>query len=320
VGAYYANPGGLSNAGSAYVYSGADGTLLYQKDGALADDNFGYSVSTAGDVNGDGRADFMVGAYYADPGGFSAAGSAYVYSGADGTLLYQKDGAAVGDWFGCSVSTAGDVNGDGRSDFIVGADHADPGGFSAAGSAYVYSGADGTLLYQKDGAAVDDRFGCSVSTAGDVNGDSRSDFMVGADHADPGGLSLAGSAYVYSGTTGTVLYTLNGAAAGDNFGCSVSTTGDVNGDGKSDFIVGADLTYPAGVGANAGTAYVYSGATGAVLYTRNGAAAGDNFGHSVSTAGDVNGDGKSDFIVGAYFAIPVAVGAEAGAAYVYLAR
>ncbi|MFA6548848.1 MAG: integrin alpha, partial [Candidatus Margulisiibacteriota bacterium] len=162
--------------------------------------------------------------------------------------------------------------------------------------------------------------GCSVSTAGDVNGDSRSDFIVGAYFADPGGLSAAGTAYVYSGATGTVLYTLNGAAAGDNFGASVSTAGDVNGDGKSDFIVGADLTDPAGVGTNAGTAYVYSGATGTLLYSRNGAAAGDNFGHSVSTAGDVNGDGKSDFIVGAYFAIPVGVGAEAGSAYVYLAR
>ncbi len=320
VGAYGADPEGLSAAGTAYVYSGATGAVLYTLNGAATGDRFGYSVSTAGDVNGDGKSDFIVGAYGADPGGSSLAGSAYVYSGATGTLLYTLNGAAAGDCFGYSVSTAGDVNGDGKSDFIVGAYLASPAGVGAyAGSAYVYSGATGTVLYTLNGAAASDYFGCSVSTAGDVDGDGKSDFIVGAFYADPGGLSAAGTAYVYSGATGTVLYTLNGAAANDYFGISVSTAGDVNGDGKSDFIVGAYGADPGGL-LDAGTAYVYSGATGAVLYPLNGAAAANYFGRSVSTAGDVNGDGKSDFIVGAYGANPAGVGAYAGSAYVYLAR
>ena len=119
----------------------------------------------AGDVNGDGKPDFIVGAHQADPGGRADAGSAYVYSGADGSLLYQKDGGATGDNFGLSVSTAGDVNGDGKADFIVGAHGADPGGRADAGSAYVYSGADGSILYQKDGGATGDFFGHSVGGA-----------------------------------------------------------------------------------------------------------------------------------------------------------
>src|SRR3990172_8296287 len=71
-------------------------------------------------------------------------------------LLYQKDGAAAGDQFGWSVASAGDVNGDGKTDFIVSTPLSDPGGLAAAGSTYVYSGADGSLLFQKNGAAVDD--------------------------------------------------------------------------------------------------------------------------------------------------------------------
>ena len=283
VGASGADPGGRSAAGSAYVYSGADGSLLYQRDGGAAGDNFGYSVSTAGDVNGDGKADFIVGAHSADPGGRGSAGSAYVYSGADGSLLYQRDGGSAGDEFGYSVSTAGDVNGDGKADFIVGGLYADPSGRADAGSAYVYSGADGSLLYQKDGGAASDRLGVSVSTAGDVNGDGKTDFIVGAHAADPGGRSAAGSAYVYSGAGGVLFYQRDGGAAGDQFGYSVSAAGDVNGDGKADFIVGATRADP-GDRADAGSAYVYSGAEGSILHQRDGETAGDQFGTSVGGA------------------------------------
>ncbi len=157
---------------------------------------FGTSVSGAGDLNGDGYADFIIGAAVADPSSKANAGSAYVYSGADGSLLYQKDGAAVGNMFGISVSGAGDLNGDGYADFIVGASTA-PSSKSNAGSAYIYSGADGTLLYQKDGEAANDNLGTSVSGAGDLNGDGYADFIVGAAGSDPGSKSDAGSAYVY---------------------------------------------------------------------------------------------------------------------------
>ena len=283
VGARGADPGGRADAGSAYVYSGADGSLLYQKDGGAASDRLGVSVSTAGDMNGDGKEDFIVGAYYVDPGGRANAGSAYIYSGADGSLLYQRDGGAAGDNFGLSVSTAGDVNGDGKADFIVGALWADPGGRFDAGSAYVYSGADGSLLYLRDGGVADDRFGFSVSTAGDVNGDGNADFIVGAFAASPGGRVNAGSAYVYSGADGALLYQRDGGAAGDNFGISVSTAGDLNGDGKADFIVGAYLADPGGR-LSAGSAYIYSGADGSILYQKDGEAAYDSFGYSVSGA------------------------------------
>ncbi|MCI0406143.1 MAG: integrin alpha [candidate division Zixibacteria bacterium] len=108
--------------------------------------------------------------------------------------LYQKDGAAINDVLGISVAVVGDVNGDGKADFIIGA----PGTVGYTGSAYVYSGASGALLYQKNGAAVNDFLGNSVAGAGDVNGDGKADFIIGAHLADPGGLVNAGSAYVIS--------------------------------------------------------------------------------------------------------------------------
>jgi len=312
IGAAFANPDSLEDAGSAYIYSGSTGALLYQKDGAAAFDYLGISVAGAGDVNGDGKADFIIGAAFASPGGLGTAGSAYLYSGATGALLYQKNGATSGASLGVSVAGAGDVDGDGKADFIIGASQGLSGG---PGSAFVYSGATGALLFQKNGTTAGDGLGVSVAVAGDVNGDGRADFIVGAPSADPGGLAAAGSAYAYSGATGALLYQKDGAAAGDNLGRSVAGVGDLNGDSKADFIIGAWLADPTGL-TDAGSAYLYSGATGALLYQKDGAAANDLLGISVAGAGDVSGNGKIDFIVGAYSADPAGL-TNAGSAFVF---
>jgi hypothetical protein len=309
VGAPYNGAGGTS-AGRAYVYSGHTRALLYTFTGEAAGNQFGYSVSGAGDVNNDGYADLIVGAPGNDAGGTDA-GRAYVYSGQTGALLYTFTGEAAGDRFGVSVSGAGDVNNDGYADLIVGAGWNNAGGTNA-GRAYVYSGQTGALLYTFTGAAADDRFGRSVSGAGDVNKDGYADLIVGAYNNDAGGTD-AGRAYVYSGQSGALLYTFTGEAAGDRFGGSVYGAGDVNNDGYADLIVGA--FYNDAGGADAGRAYVYSGQTGALLYTFTGEAAGDLFGTSVSGAGDVNNDGYADLIVGAPY--NGAGGTEAGRAYVY---
>ena len=260
--------------------------LIFNSDST--NDGFGRSVSGAGDVNGDGFADLIVGAASAAVGG-----SAEVLSGIDGSVLYNFNGDSFGDQFGTSVSGAGDVNGDGFADLIVGASQDDEG------SARVFSGVDGSVLYNFDGDSFIDQFGFSVSGAGDVNGDGVADLIVGARLDDNNG-SNSGSARVFSGTDGSVLYTFDGDSAGDFFGQSVSGAGDVNGDGFDDLIVGAPLDSidPIDV-TDSGSARVLSGADGSVLYTFNGDSALDAFGNSVSGAGDVNGDGFDDLIVGA---------------------
>ena len=304
----YANDAGGINAGRAYIYFGGasmDNLADVIMTGATVGDYFGSSVSTAGDVNADGYADVIVGAYVNDAGGANA-GRAYIYFGdasMDNTADVVVTGAATSDYFGYSVSTAGDVNGDGYADVIVGAYGNDDGG-ADAGRAYIYFGGgsmDNTADMILTGEAPGNEFGNSVSTAGDVNGDAYSDVIVGAYSNSAGGAD-AGRAYIYYGGASMDNFAdviLTGAASFDYFGRSVSITGDVNGDGYSDVIVGADGNDAGASGA--GRAYIYFGGASMdniadIIMT---GAATDFFGSLVSTAGDVNGDGLSDVIVGA---------------------
>jgi hypothetical protein len=311
--AYYTN--GQTYEGRAYVYlgsaSGLATTAAWTAESDQENAYFGYSVSTAGDVNGDGYSDVIVGAYQYD-NGESNEGRAYVYLGSVTGLATTAAWTAESDQasaeFGLSVSTAGDVNGDGYSDVIVGAAYYD-NGESNEGRAFVYLGSSSGLATTAAWTAESDQanswFSFSVSTAGDVNGDGYSDVIVGANQYN-NGESDEGRAYVYlgsaSGLATTAAWTAESDQANANFGYSVSTAGDVNGDGYSDVIVGAN-EYNNGE-SDEGRAYVYLGSASGLATTATWTAESDQatayFGYSVSTAGDVNGDGYSDVIVGAY--------------------
>jgi len=311
---------GLS-AGEARLYSGRTGSELRRLAGPAAGAYFGYSVSDAGDVNGDGHADVIVGAPYEDVSGSIDAGSATVFSGADWTELHRWTGAAANDYFGRSVSSAGDVNGDGLDDLVVGAFGSDANGANS-GSATVYSGFDGALLFIHHGTAAGDQLGFSVSGAGDVNKDGLDDVIVGApdDHIH----SVYGSGYarVLTGPTGAQLYQfdpgfLSSPYQHHRLGYSVSGAGDVNGDGHADVIVGVPHFTPPGSGSTGG-ARVHSGFDGGVLLYQFQGDSGQNieFGNAVSAAGDVNGDGRDDVIVGAYLRDSGGL-SDSGAAYIY---
>jgi hypothetical protein len=307
---------GQSYEGRAFVYYGSEIGLSSNPDWTAESNQveayFGNSVSTAGDVNGDGYSDIIVGAPYYDNEN-SDEGSAFVYYGSATGLSSLPDWTGESNqasaYFGYSVSTAGDVNGDGYSDIIVGA-YGYTNGESVGGSAFVYYGSETGLSLTPDWTAESNQanamFGCSVSTAGDVNGDGYSDVIVGAPCY--GNLELVeGCAYAYYGSPGGLSPVENWTAESDQggafFGISVSTAGDVNGDGYSDVIVGAHY-YDNGE-TNEGRAFVYYGSSSGLSSTPNWTAESNQasayFGNSVSTAGDVNGDGYSDVTVGAYY-------------------
>ncbi len=277
-----------------------------------ADAYFGVSVSTAGDVNGDGYSDVIIGAPYYD-NGQTDEGRAYVYygsaSGLSATANWTAESDQISAWFGYSVSTAGDVNGDGYSEIIIGAPSYD-NGQTNEGRAYVYHGSAGGLSTTANWMAESDQasawFGNSVSTAGDVNGDGYSDVIIGAPSYDNGETD-EGRVYVYYGSSSGLSVASNWSAecnqANASFGVSVSTAGDVNGDGYSDVIIGAYI-YDNGQ-TDEGRAFVYHGSSSGLSATANWTGesnqAGAYFGFSVSTAGDVNGDGYSDIVIGAFY-------------------
>ncbi len=273
---------------------------------------FGYSVSSAGDVNGDGYYDVIVGARDYDNFGLRE-GRAFVYHGSAVGLSLTPNWTAWGNQyyaaFGGSVSSAGDVNGDGYDDVIVGAFQAYDGQLSE-GTAYVYHGSATGLSrianWTAEGEQLSAYFGFSVSTAGDVNGDGYADVIVGARYYDLGqSNSDEGRAYVYhgsaSGLSAIPNWIADGSSPQTSFGYSVDTAGDVNGDGYSDVIVGS-YYYIYGV-VNDGQAYVYHGSAAGLSrsadWTADSGVADDGFGFAVAGAGDVNGDGFSDVLVGA---------------------
>ncbi|KAA3613490.1 MAG: hypothetical protein DWQ01_02910 [Planctomycetota bacterium] len=254
VGVPWDDPNG-PRSGSARLYSGFDGSLIYQWDGSAMEDATGTCVSGGLDASGDGIPDCLIGGPQHDSTG-NEAGCAMLFSGATGELLLQWFGHDDGSLFGSALALSDDVNDDGLADVLIGAYNQSTLTTDRAGKAYVYSGADGSEIYQWEGDFYYGCFGISVSAAGDFNGDGIGDLLVGARKAGENG-KHAGGAYLYSGLDGTLLFSHHGNRPSDRLGGSVSGAGDVNADGFHDLLLGADEDDLGGI--NAGSARVISG-------------------------------------------------------------
>lgn len=278
-------PGG----GYAHVYSGRDGKILHtMKAEDAAHDTFGRHVSTAGDVDGDGHADVMVGAPGNSAGG-QGAGRAYVYSGKDGHVLLTLTGERAGDAFGSSVAGGNDGK---RFLLIVGAPGA---GADHHGRAYVYDTLSSKPKFVVDADATGAALGAMfASLPGDVDGDGLADVYVSDFSNAAKGLST-GRIYVNSGKDGHSILVLTGQTAGEGFGTSPSNAGDVDADGHADFIVGA-WQY-SGAAGSGGRAYLYSGKDGHLMKTFTCRIPGDTFGFDSVAMGDVDADGTTDFLI-----------------------
>jgi hypothetical protein len=295
---------GKPRQGRAFVLSGADRSLLYRVNNPEPQANalFGQTVSGVGDVNGDGIPDLLVGAPEQAVKGNDRQGWVFVFSGADGSLLYTLDDPMPqeGAFFGWSVAGTGDVNGDGTPDLLVGAPGQDGPDWGGHGRAFVFSGVDGRPILTLDyPPSVGGGLGSSVAGAGDVTGDGIPDFLVGMP-----GLGRVGRALVFSGADGSLVHILNVDAPEERafLGAAVAGVGDVSGDGVPDLLVGAPYL-PIGEYGDfvfSGGAFVFSGATGELLYQVENSTPENHahFGSAVAGLDDVNGDRIPDLLVG----------------------
>jgi len=291
-------PPGFS--GRTFVFSGASGDQIYE----FAEGVFelhGYGIADAGDVDADGIHDIIAGTREGN--------HAYVYSGASGERLLALSGENPGDWFGFAVASAGDVNLDGHADVLVGAPRNDAVGLDA-GRAYVMSGADGSTLRTYDAVSAGDLFGSATDWVADVDADGRVDHAIGA---RDGGKFRDGEVSLFSGATGQPRFTIGASKANEDLGWFfVAGLGDVNHDSVPD-VYAADFTYSS-AGNDRGAAYVISGTDGEILRSWFGSSAGQGFGPG-REAGDADGDGTPDIIVGSYLSSDGA--REAGKAEVF---
>ena len=258
VGSLGFDPGG-PNFGLIEVYSGSNAALLLSIDGD-PDDSLGSAVDGVGDVDGDGIPDILAG-LPSFSGAAPFGGAVRVFSGFNGEVIHSVPGNLT---YGVSnlghrVAGLGDVTGDGVPDFAAGNFSAMPPGFPAnLGEVTIYDGATGVLLQSILGRNEQDRFGFSLASVGDLDGDGTPDWMAGA----PSGSTLfpeTGEARVYSGASGLEWITLQGQEFGEGFGHSLAGDMDVNADGNPDLIVGANLW--SGSAWQEGRADVYLGGT-----------------------------------------------------------
>jgi hypothetical protein len=300
VGAPYASAGGLFS-GKVVIVSGADGSVLQRIDGTVAEEFLGGRLAGVGDVDGDG-ADDVVASALGDPiltG--TQPGRAILISGGTGQILWEIAGDGELANVGESLGAAGDVNGDGVPDVLIGAPDTDVGGILRAGRLLVLSGDTGAVLMQRDGTTTSHKLGRSAAGAGDTDGDGVPDVIVGGQ----------GSAHLLRGTDLSIRFTWVGPDT--SYGWAVDGGRDATGDGVPDLVVASQ-----GLSSFiTGEVELRDGATGAQVWSHVGEKQGDDFGLVVAFVDDGSFDGLADVAVGSRNSVAFGSQGERGRVQVF---
>jgi hypothetical protein len=273
--------------GAVHVFSGATGVRLYSVYGPSAQSSFfGQTVAKIGDLDGDGVSDFLVAAFFDST--VSGLGSARLFSGSTGAAIQvlTVPPPAFSSFASC-VEGLGDIDGDQVPDFAISAIAASAPGLQNCGRVWVYSGATLAPLYDFFGPHAEAAIGSSLARVDDVDGDGRDDLLVGAEGL--GGAQVTGRAYLHSGATGALLHTFHGDSNLDRFGACVAGLGDLDQDGTTELAIGSRI---------GSYVKVFSGASGAWLFTIRETNTGWMIPMAVARLGDLDGDGRPEIGIG----------------------
>ncbi len=274
--------GALTYAGRLYIFSGADGSTIFTLDGTAAQEGFTGRLAAAGDIDGDGAADILAWSDVAPGTG-------------DFKLVSGRTGSTIGTYADyISAAGVGDVDADGRDDLLFGRYQLvpavpGPGIVSGPGIAHVISGRTGSIVHAFSGTFQQQNFGWLVDSAGDVNGDDVQDLLIGAVGSYPwtGGSGV----WVYSGTSGFLLYHKPAVGPTDSFPWRVAGVGDLDANGLDDIAVS---DHGIRVWNNYSAIWTFGGPTGAPLFSLPGGSR--IIGDGVAGPGDVDGDGFDDIL------------------------
>ena len=291
VGAYCTDRMGHNNGGSVTAFDGATGQIRWMTNGDSEDERLGHCMQRLGDINGDGFCDLVVGAYRDRLGGLKS-GSVHVLSGINGSRLYTVVESEDGAEFGKSVAVVSDLDGDGHREWISGAWLSSANGVGS-GKVSLHSGFDGKELRSWAGPAGS-LYGQSVACIGDITGDGKDEFAIGGPRAIEGSQRV-GLVDIIDGDTGNQLARFQGTRT-SNFGWWIAGPGDLDQDGVPDILIGAPDDDRGEK--DAGSITTISGRTQNVIYEVLGTSPREGLGWFVGPAGDVDGDGRPEFLVG----------------------
>jgi hypothetical protein len=293
----WADTNGLNNNGLIQARSGLDGSVIWSHAGTQNGIALGRHLRRPADINGDGIHDLFLVSFDTSSNGLIENGFVRALNGANGNVLWQRDGTSDYEWYGFRNSLMEDINGDGVGDLMIASPEASTNGFSANGYVAAIDSTDGSTIWRTDGAATGERVGNGFLYARHLDNNGVRDIVVSNSIADTNGLFHNGYVMAVSGSDGSIMWRLDGTGNNRQLGQKLHGINDLDNDGFKDLVI-TDPIGSTGVLFENGAVTAISGATGLSIWQASGSNFLQQFGASVEFSPDLNGDSVDDLFLG----------------------